>query len=90
MNNKLFCNLARQPRPISWLLVCGAICILACAPHALAGDAPQWMHALVSAPLPAYDEKTNAVLLYSERDVSVISADKMHVRVREAYRILRP
>jgi len=70
-------------------LACAAS-ILACRPHAFAGDAPQWMHALVNAPLPAYDEKTNAVLLYSERNVSVISADKMNVRVREAYKILRP
>jgi hypothetical protein len=48
------------------------------------------MRQLVNAPLPAYDEKTNAVLLYSERDVSVLSVDKMHTRVREAYKILRP
>jgi hypothetical protein len=92
MSNKLFCNREPRPRPSSWLLllVATAIWIFACAPRAVAGDAPQWMHALVSAPLPAYDEKTNAVLLYSERDVSVISADKLHVRVREAYKILRP
>jgi transglutaminase-like putative cysteine protease len=64
---------------------------LVCAPHAFAGgDAPPWMHALVNVPLAAYDEKTSAVLLYSSRDVSVMSADKMHTRVREAYKILRP
>jgi hypothetical protein len=91
MNNKLFCNRAPQPRRNNWLLLLAcAASILACRPHAFAGDAPQWMHALVNAPLPAYDEKTNAVLLYSERNVSVISADKMNVRVREAYKILRP
>ncbi len=48
------------------------------------------MHALVNAPLPTYDEKTDAVLLYSETDVTVISSDKMRRRVREAYKILRP
>jgi hypothetical protein len=48
------------------------------------------MHALVNAPLPAHDEKTDAVLLYSETDVSVISADKIKTVVREAYKILRP
>jgi hypothetical protein len=64
---------------------------LLCAPHALAGgDAPQWMHALVNAPLPAYDEKTDAVLLYSETNVTVISTDKIRTQVREAYKILRP
>jgi len=54
------------------------------------GDAPQWMHALVSAPLPSYDQKTDAVLLYSETSVTVLSADKIKTNVREAYKILRP
>jgi transglutaminase-like putative cysteine protease len=48
------------------------------------------MHALANAPLPAYDEKTDAVLLYSETNVTVISADKIRTQVREAYKILRP
>jgi len=56
----------------------------------MAGDAPQWMHALVNAPLPAHDEKTDAVLLYSETNVNVISADKIKTVVRRAYKILRP
>ena len=64
---------------------------LTCAPPALAGgDAPQWMHALVSAPLPSYDEKTDAVLLYSETNVTVLATDKIRTQVREAYKILRP
>lgn len=49
-----------------------------------------WMHALVGVPLPAHDEKTDAVLLYSERTVAVQSADKIRTTVREAYKILRP
>jgi Domain of Unknown Function with PDB structure (DUF3857)/Transglutaminase-like superfamily len=57
---------------------------------AASGDAPQWMHALVGVTLPAYDEKTNAVLLYSETNVTVLSVDKIKTRVREAYKILRP
>jgi len=48
------------------------------------------MHALVNAPLPAYDEKTDAVLLYSETNVTVISTEKIVTQVREAYKILRP
>ncbi|MGB7599779.1 MAG: DUF3857 and transglutaminase domain-containing protein [Candidatus Sulfotelmatobacter sp.] len=68
-----------------------ALSFLLCPPHALAsGDAPQWMHALVNAPLPTYDEKTDAVLLYSEINVTVISTDKIRTQVREAYKILRP
>jgi hypothetical protein len=48
------------------------------------------MHALVNVPLPAYDDKTDAVLLYSETNVTVISGDKIRTQVREAYKILRP
>jgi len=48
------------------------------------------MHALVNAPLPAHDEKTDAVLLYSETNVNVVSADKIKTVVRRAYKILRP
>ncbi len=68
-----------------------ALCAVAVVPRAAAGgDAPPWMHALVGATLPAYDEKTNAVLLYSETNVTVLSQDKVRKRVREVYKILRP
>jgi hypothetical protein len=95
MNSKSCCNPGRRPRANKGrgLLVAGwiAAAIVALAPHAAAGgEAPQWMHALVSASLPSYDEKTDAVLLYSETNVTVISADKIRTQVREAYKILRP
>jgi len=48
------------------------------------------MHGLVSVPLPAHDEKTDVVQLYSEKIVMVQSADKIKTTVREAYKILRP
>jgi hypothetical protein len=68
-----------------------AVWVAAMAPPAMASsDAPPWMHALVGAPLPAYDEKTDAVLLYSETNVTVISTDKIKRHVREAYKVLRP
>jgi hypothetical protein len=60
------------------------------APQVSAGDAPAWMHALASVPLPAHDEKTDVVLLYSDRSVTVQSAEKIKITVREAYKILRP
>jgi hypothetical protein len=53
-------------------------------------EAPAWMHALVGVPLPAHDEKTKAVLLYSEENLTVLSADKFQTTVRKAYKILRP
>ena len=66
-----------------------ALWSLAMAPLAAAGgDAPSWMHALVGVTVPPYDDKTDAVLLYSERNVSVLSVDKTRVHVREAYKIL--
>ena len=66
------------------------LCFLAAVRPAVAGDAPAWMHVLVSVPLPAHDEKTDVVQLYSERTVIVQSADKIKTTVREAYKILRP
>jgi hypothetical protein len=53
-------------------------------------DAPAWMHAAATAPLPAHDDKTDAVLLYSEENVTVVSAEKVKRHVRVAYKILRP
>jgi Domain of Unknown Function with PDB structure (DUF3857)/Transglutaminase-like superfamily len=72
------------------LLLCAFWCICGGTRLARAADAPAWMHAAASAPLPAHDEKTDAVLLYEERNVVVQSADKIKVHVREAYKILRP
>ena len=94
MNSKSSCSpqewleiRMRRTVPIAAELI---FCALTAVLPARAGDAPQWMHALVSMPLPAHDEKTNAVLLYSERTVAVQSADKIKTTVREAYKILRP
>jgi len=67
-----------------------AVCAMSSVPRAEAGDAPPWMHAQVGVSLPSYDEKTDAVLLYSETNVTVLSADKIKTHVREAYKILRP
>ena len=70
---------------------CLACCVIAAIRPAYAGgDAPPWMHALVGTSLPSYDEKTDAVLLYSDTNVTVVSQDKIRTHVREAYKILRP
>ena len=92
MTDKSFCNRRRQlqasrVRRFLWT----SIIAFAWVTPALAGtDAPQWMHALVNVPLPAHDEKTDAVQLYSETNVSVQSEDKLKRTVRVAYKILRP
>jgi len=93
MSNRLYCSRGpRGWRPWSTAAAClaAALTALATAPSARAGDAPAWMHSLVNAPLPAHDEKTDAVLLYSEVNITVQSADKIKRLKREAYKILRP
>lgn len=86
--NKFFCNLLPHRPAISWLLRVAFLSLL--VPYAAAGDAPAWMHAQANVSLPSYDDKTDAVLLYSETNVTVISTDKIRTTVREAYKILRP
>src|SRR5215813_4073860 len=53
-------------------------------------DAPAWMHNLVGVSLPAYDEKTSAVLLYSEDVLTIQNNGKLKHLERRAYKILRP
>ncbi len=90
MNNKSSCSPPTEGS--KGILVCAlaAVCVLGAATSAVAGDAPAWMHALVNVPLPPHDEKDDAVELYSEQVVTVLSTDKVRTTVREAYKILRP
>jgi Domain of Unknown Function with PDB structure (DUF3857)/Transglutaminase-like superfamily len=95
MNNRLCCNRVERRRAIEVrrFRIYFTLCViggLAGVPRSTAGDAPGWMHTLVNVPLPAHDDKTDAVLLYAERIVTVQSADKIKTTVREAYKILRP
>jgi hypothetical protein len=94
MTNKSCCNpsaLAPATKAFFRVLLCAGVCLLAAATPAFAGsDAPAWMHAVVNAPLPPHDDKTDAVLLYSETNVNVISADRIRTTERRAYKILRP
>ncbi len=77
----------RAPLFFFWMV----IFVVSMVPRATAsGDAPRWMHALAGATLPSHDEKAEAVLLYSETNVTVVSEDKIRRQVREAYKILRP
>jgi predicted transglutaminase-like cysteine proteinase len=91
MSNRFCCSLPqRQPATRNmWSTRLAVFMAVFCA-SCVAGDAPQWMHAQAQATLPAYDEKTDAVLLYSDTQVTVVSADKIKTTVREAYKILRP
>jgi hypothetical protein len=95
MKNKLSCNQSKARRRTHWRKARGLFCalgwLLTCAlPAAGGSDAPQWLHSMANVPLPAHDEKSDAVLLYSETSVTVLSADKIRNHVRKAYKILRP
>jgi hypothetical protein len=53
-------------------------------------DAPAWMHNLVGVSIPAHDEKTSAVLLYSEDILTVQNNGRLRRMERRAYKVLRP
>ena len=72
--------------PLAAIFLCFAAFL---APVSLAADAPAWMHALTSVPLPDHDDKTDAVLLYSEDIVTVQGNGKIKHLTRRAYKILR-
>lgn len=74
------------------LLVVSALVYLVQVPPGVSASegAPSWMHALVNVPLPAHDEKTDAVLLYSEDILNVQANGKIKSIARRAYKILRP
>jgi hypothetical protein len=94
MNNRLSCNPAAPAQATdlrrTGILLSIGLCLLTAPRLAQAGDAPSWMHAVASAPLPAHDDKTDAVFLYSDQAVIVQSVDKIKTHVRLVYKILRP
>src|ERR1700687_2577732 len=95
MNSKLFCSPAEQPlgtRAARALPLAAGLALwaLGMSPPARSADAPQWMHALVNVPIPAHDEKTDAVLMYSEDILNVQGNGKLKNTRRRVYKILRP
>src|SRR5208282_3968257 len=99
MNNKSYCSPAgfrpaSKRGAYSWNRFVMAALLVCLAPlfplNALAGDAPAWMHAAATAPLPPHDEKTDAVAVYSEDITIVQSEEKIKTIERRAYKILRP
>jgi hypothetical protein len=90
MNNRWSYSLQVSITRFTSLATLFVTCVFGLSLPALAGDAPAWMHAVVNAPLPATDAKTDAVLLYSDEVVTVQSENKIKTVVREVYKILRP
>ncbi len=89
MSNKLSCNPApKSASSVAFLLL--GVCLATMPAFAGQAQAPDWLHALASLPVPTHSEKDDVVLMYSEEHVTVDSVDKMHTTERYAYRILRP
>jgi hypothetical protein len=72
------------------LIRLAVVMTLIAACPALGAEAPKWMHALTGVSLPAYDERSVAVQLYSETWLTVQPSGKIKRLERTAYKILRP
>jgi len=68
----------------------GAAAVAGAFAPATRADTPSWMREAATAPLPAHDEKTDAVMLYSEEVISVQPNGKIRSLRRHAFKILRP
>ncbi len=99
MISKSYCNPSvfrpgskRKLHPLlrSGMTALSLCCALSLVPRAFAGDAPAWMHTAAAAPLPSYDDKTDAVTVYSEDITIVVSEGKIKTIERRAFKILRP
>jgi hypothetical protein len=94
MKTKLFCSLFRKlfGGEARTLFFCATMLasLLSIPPLADAGEAPSWMHALTSVAVPAHDEKTDAVELYSEDVLNVAPNGKIKNIRRRAFKVLRP
>ncbi len=66
-----------------------AACLVMLLPAAHGAGAPDWMRAQVGVPLPAHDDETDAVALYSETLLTVQGPGKLKRLERRVYRILR-
>jgi len=93
MNNKLSCSPAPPRCRIKMrhlAFAAAATAFLVCAPSLRANDAPPWMHEAMNTPIPAHDEKTDAVVLYAEDILTVQPNGKLKRTERRVYKILRP
>ena len=87
MRNKLSFRPRLNIRPSLILMaLCGSFLL---APMA-GGGTPDWLRGLAGQPVPAYTDKTNAVILLDERLTSVDHDGEIKTLYRRAYKILRP
>ena len=70
-------------------VLCVGLLALSQVPVVRAASAPEWMRAQVGVPEPAHDEETDAVVLYSETELTVLAPGKLKRLERRVYKILR-
>ena len=72
-------------------LLFGGLVTCACmhVSAAWAAGVPEWVRAQVDAPVPAHDDETDAVVLFSETELTVLAPGKMKRLERRVYKILR-
>jgi hypothetical protein len=92
MISKSFCNPVRPPRKTSRRLAVAAAALgfLLFVPALRATDVPSWMRAVANSPIPAHDEKTDAVVLYAEDVLTVQPNGKIKRVERRVFKVLRP
>lgn len=89
MNSKLFCRSASSTAVRMGTLLLGA-CLFTSAAFAGKAQAPEWVHSAATQPMPAHDDKVDAVVLYSSEEMTVDSSSHTHGVVRQVLKILRP
>ncbi len=60
------------------------------ASHAASAGTPDWLKQVAQAPLPAYPDDTDAVMLLDDRITTVSPTGELRTTYRKAYKILRP
>jgi hypothetical protein len=93
LRQALLWRVDKMPRHLGSIfaaLVIVGVAVLAPGTALANSDAPAWMHAAAARALPAYDDKTNAVIVYAEDIITVQPNGKIRKTERRAIKILRP
>jgi hypothetical protein len=70
-------------------ILCGLL-LMGVVATARSAGAPDWMRAQLNAPVPAHDAETNAVVLLSETELTILGPGRMKRLERRVLKILRP
>lgn len=93
MNRKSCSKMPRLQKTISPIVLASAIAAIAilwCPRPAKADNAPDWLRIAAHEKLPAYQNDPVAVVLLDDEQVVVKDDGEVEVRIRRAYKLLRP